>query len=581
MTKNKFDIVFIFLLCIFCFLLFYSFKQIGFSNDELSAYNRCQYNGFIELIEKGVIPDGHPAGVQVFLFYYIKYISDTDWVIKLPFVFFAILSFVLLYLIAVKLYNKKVAYLSLIFFIFSAFILSHSTTARPYSIGVFLNLYLFYLILNIHEKTRVKKFDLILITLISSLSFYTHYFSFLQSLFIWLFFVFYNVSFFMKHKLYVYFIIACLLFLPHCQITYIQLQYKGLGWLQAPHFSFLKEFIFYYANKNYFVFTLVLLFIGLSIFKIKTPLKTNLLLLFLFVFPYIILYVYSVLLAPVLQFPALIFSLPFLILFMCSWVLQLNKKNAIITMSIAIIVWLYSLLFNFNYLSKKTHNPYTLFIKQAYQVVSKNKDVELYWKGNKNYLSYYQKKYKPLLIIHYTDTIQHFKTNQTKYLFCNQLDPIHLWQISDEYPYIKESTEKFLYSSYLFSKENEVEKSILDKDTLTFNFSESEWSNESFTFKMKNNNRNYPTILELKPIIDTSLNVELIIELTTNNNDKIVRSCLFKPNEIISLKLKEMVNDKVENYQYKVFLKNNNQFNYKNLKVMIKTRKDNLKEYNW
>ena len=581
MNKNKYDIVFVALLFIFCFLLFYSFDQIGFSNDELSAYTRCQYNGFNELIENGVIPDGHPAGVQVFLFYYIKYISDTDWVIKLPFVFFALLSFVLLYLIAVKFYNKQVAYLCLVFFMFSAFILSHSTTARPYSLGVFLNLYLFYLLLNSQEKTRIKKLDLILITLISSLSFYTHYFSFLQSIFVWLFFVFYNFAFFIKHKMYVYFIIACLLFLPHSQITFIQLQYKGLGWLQAPHFSFIKEFIFYYGNKNYFVFTLVLLFLGLSIFKLKTPLKTNLLLLFLFVIPYLILHVYSVVVAPVLQYPALIFSLPFLILFMCSWALQLNKKVALITISISSIVWLYSLLFDFNYLSKKTHNPFTLFIKQAYQVISKNKDVELYWKGNKNYLSYYQNRFKPKLNIHYTDTIQHFKTTQTKYIFCNQLDPNHIWLINDDYPYIKEKTEKFLYSSYLFSKEIEVEKSVINKDTFTFNFNESEWSNESYSFNVNYTIKNYPSILELKPLIDTSLNVELIIELTTSYKNKIVRSCLFKTNEIISLKLKELVTDKVENYQYKVFLKNNNHFDYKNLKVMIKTRTDNSKEYDW
>lgn len=581
MTKNKFDIVFILLLFIFCFLLFYSFDQIGFSNDELSAYTRCQYNGFNELIEKGVIPDGHPAGVQVILFYYIQYISDTDWVIKLPFVFFAIFSFIVLYLIAIKLFNKQVAYLSLVFFIFSAFILSHSTTARPYSLGVFLNLYLFYLLLNSQGKTRIKKLDLILITLISSLSFYTHYFSFLQTIFVWLFFVFYNFAFFIKHKMYVYFIIACLLFLPHFQITYTQLQYKGLGWLQAPHFSFIKEFIFYYANKNYVVFIMVIFFLGLSFFKIKTRLKNNLLLLFLFVFPYLILHVYSLAVAPVLQYPALIFALPFLILFMCSWVLQLTKKNATITISIASIIWLYSLVIDFNYLTKKTHNPYTLFIKQAYQVVSKNKDVELYWKGNKNYLSYYQNRYKPRLNIHYTDTIQHFNLTQTKYLFCNQLDPLHMWLINDDYHYIKQKTEKFLYSSYLFSKEIEVEKSVLNKDTLTFNFSESEWSNESFTFKMRNNIKNYPTILDLKPQIDTSLNVELIIELTTSNNNKIVRSCLYKPNEIISLKLKELVTDKVENYQYKVFLKRNKQINYKNLKVMIKTRTDNSKEYDW
>ncbi|HRZ76743.1 MAG TPA: hypothetical protein P5248_05210, partial [Bacteroidales bacterium] len=44
----------------------------SFSNDELSALLRLQTTSFVTLIQQGVVPDFHPAGVQVFLWIWVR-----------------------------------------------------------------------------------------------------------------------------------------------------------------------------------------------------------------------------------------------------------------------------------------------------------------------------------------------------------------------------------------------------------------------------------------------------------------------------------------------------------------------------
>jgi hypothetical protein len=59
------------------------------------------------------------------------------------------------------------------------FLYLHSV-ARPYSLGLMLNLILVYQ-LHLFNKNSEKWSRLFFITIITTLSFYTHYFSFLQS----------------------------------------------------------------------------------------------------------------------------------------------------------------------------------------------------------------------------------------------------------------------------------------------------------------------------------------------------------------------------------------------------------------
>ena len=56
-------------------------------HDELSALSRLQYDNIYDVVKYGVmLGDTHPAGVQVFLYYWIKFGGTSEVWVKLPFI---------------------------------------------------------------------------------------------------------------------------------------------------------------------------------------------------------------------------------------------------------------------------------------------------------------------------------------------------------------------------------------------------------------------------------------------------------------------------------------------------------------
>ena len=60
------------ILVISAVLRMYNFSDLPFTHDEFSALSRLDFDNFSALIHEGIKIDGHPAGVQVFLFYWTK-----------------------------------------------------------------------------------------------------------------------------------------------------------------------------------------------------------------------------------------------------------------------------------------------------------------------------------------------------------------------------------------------------------------------------------------------------------------------------------------------------------------------------
>ena len=57
----------------------------SYSNDELSALSRVRFDSFAQLVRDGFYVDGHPGGIQVFLFYWVKLFGMSEWAVRLPF----------------------------------------------------------------------------------------------------------------------------------------------------------------------------------------------------------------------------------------------------------------------------------------------------------------------------------------------------------------------------------------------------------------------------------------------------------------------------------------------------------------
>src|SRR6185295_17515643 len=112
MKKQTEKTILFFILAIAAILRFYNYASFSLSNDELSALARLRFNTFSEMIDKGVMIDFHPAGVQVFLFYWIKIFGISELSIRFPFVLFGTGSVFVIYLLGKKWFNSQVGLLS-------------------------------------------------------------------------------------------------------------------------------------------------------------------------------------------------------------------------------------------------------------------------------------------------------------------------------------------------------------------------------------------------------------------------------------------------------------------------------------
>ena len=80
----------------------------SFSNDEFSAYFRfIGYDSFHDIIEFGVIPDGHPAGIHLFLWNWTKWFGFNEVTTRLPFVVAGTIALYFFYKAFQKWYCKN------------------------------------------------------------------------------------------------------------------------------------------------------------------------------------------------------------------------------------------------------------------------------------------------------------------------------------------------------------------------------------------------------------------------------------------------------------------------------------------
>ena len=311
-------------------LRFWHYDDFSYTNDELSALLRLNYDSFDDLLEFGIRPDGHPALTQVVLWYLQKAAGWSEAVLRLPFVLAGVGSVWLTYLIGKRWFSPTTGLLAAAVIAFSCFTVLYSQVARPYALG------LFFVLLTAHWwskllidyqaiASRRRWFIAIGMGLAAAAGMYTHYFAGLSIIII-------GVSglFFMVKENRLFYLaalgLALLTFLPHLGISTDQLAVGGVGgpdgWLPKPDINFLPTFIAHVFNDSQWLLTLCgLLGVYLIISAKKASTQTRKmrwLALSWWGLPLFIGFTYSYLRNPVLQPSVLLFSLPFLILLMFS-----------------------------------------------------------------------------------------------------------------------------------------------------------------------------------------------------------------------------------------------------------------------
>ncbi|MFN5324650.1 MAG: glycosyltransferase family 39 protein [Bacteroidota bacterium] len=114
----------------------YGLSAFSLSNDELSALSRLQFDSLIDVLKFGVYPDYHPAGVQLFLFYWTGLFGFDEWVVRLPFAWMGVVSVYLVFRIGKSWFGEATGLLAAGSMAVLEFTLLYSQIARPYSPGL-------------------------------------------------------------------------------------------------------------------------------------------------------------------------------------------------------------------------------------------------------------------------------------------------------------------------------------------------------------------------------------------------------------------------------------------------------------
>lgn len=311
------------------FLRLHQYSQWSLTNDELSAIFGLSFGSLYNNINSYVLTDFHPAGVQVILWFWTKIFGTSVAAVRFPFLLMGILSLWLNYQIAKKWFNQNAALLATATLAVSQYAVLYSQLARPYSSGLFFTLLMVYgwtgIIQNSTSGKNIKSYIIFVLGMI--LCMYNHYFSFLFAAIVGV-----TGLFLVQKQQLKYYLIAALVavicFIPHLQITIAQFSAGGLGWLGAPDAIYFGDYAKYIFNGSK-LYLLVVLLLAL-VAAVQLPLKLywskySTISILWFLVPLFIAYFYSVYVSPVLQHSILLFSFPFLLIFLFGFT-SVNQK---------------------------------------------------------------------------------------------------------------------------------------------------------------------------------------------------------------------------------------------------------------
>lgn len=477
--RTKENGLLVLLLLIAAVIRFVAAYTLSLSNDELSALTRTRFASFSEMIQDGVYIDFHPAGVQTFLFYWVRIFGDNDFVFRLPFVLIGIGSLFLMFIIAKKWLGGFAAWFTLIVFSVFQYSILYSIYARPYVPGLFFGLLACYSWSQIlfEKGFSYRRGWWILFILSMSACLHIHYFSIVFAAGLGIA----GLFFIRERKLWIRYLISGLIilitFIPEWNIFLVQFGQGDIGgWLGAPSKTWLFDFLSYTLNDIQYLIFAVLSFALAGLFIViaqRSWIRWHTLTIYLFLFSFLIAFLYSIFRHPVIQYSTLFFAFPFLLMILGAAVAGVLKNIRTKTLFLfAIMV---------------TGTIHTVFVKQVFSKApfgvfeNISEDIAL-WNnkaGNNNlsgvvnvinpeYMKYYFRKvnYSSLDDIYKVETaeacselIQKLDTLQTEYFYYAWTNSIHppaiLAIIRDYYPVMEEKKVYFNSAAYLFSKSGE------------------------------------------------------------------------------------------------------------------------------
>ena len=443
--------------------------DIPFTFDELSAMSRTQFDLFRDLIRVGIVEkDSHPAGVQVFLYYWVMLFGEMEFVVKLPFILAGLTSIYLAYRIGEIWFGKTSGILTATYLSSLQLFVMYSQIARPYVSGLFFTLFaVLFWSKYFFQSPKIKY--LAGFVVFSAFAAYNHYISLL-------FITVLGVSglFLIKRKNFLMYTLSgvaiLLLYVPHLPIIFAQAE-KGTigGWLGAPGPYFLLDFTYWLFHHSYLSIAVFILLIAAGITMSKPSQKLDLkhkkrwiLLLWLIPAP-VFGYIYSYAKEPILQYSMLIFSAPYIFLLLFSFVGEWKMKQLGIAVILILSVNISTLIFNQEYYRNFYRQPFNQMVKNAIKLEEKySGEVFIINDYIPYYTEYYFRKYNQEFPF-YTTRNKEVKISDFKKMLSNidqnivitsGLDDIYFQVIMELFPNWEGFETGFTYEQYVFSRKD-------------------------------------------------------------------------------------------------------------------------------
>ncbi len=451
------------------FMRFYHFGQIPFMHDEFSAIFRTQYSNIHDLIAYGVKPDSHPPGVQVFLYYWIRWFGLSETSLKWPFALLGVGSVWLMYRVAESWFNKTTALFTAAFLSVIQYTIFYSQLARPYGPGLFFTLLsvLFWTKIVFKHDERFSTF--LWFVLASATNAYIHAFT--------LFFLLVQLAtglIFLKGKLLWKYLAASVtigvLFLPNLSIFLLQLSRGDIGgWLNKPSPYFIFHYFSYVFqfSTGFAIITLGLALL-LTIRHLNTDKQKNtfrLIALAWFLTTYLTAYFYSIFRTPIIQISTLYFVFPFIIMLLFSFIKELTWQVRFTAVLIIMLTGTSALVLGRNYYKEMYRQGFDQIPKNCIADLKNNhkiKTVVVLQTSNTKMFDYYFKKYgirpqyfdyekqgKPRILLRWLDSLK-----AKRVLFgCADYAPLFVLEnLKDYFPFIENQKAWFNAEYYVLSK---------------------------------------------------------------------------------------------------------------------------------
>ncbi len=350
-------------------LRFYDLGEPSFFNDELETWRIASYPTVSATMEEGVVPDVHPPGYQLIMYFVVHNFGESEFWLRLPSAIFGSLAILAIYFLGKLFYGRKEGLITSALTAFLWAPLYFSQEARAYSLLFLLAIvtsYYWFKILSDYKKScSLRGFPTGLYVLFSIFLCYVHYAGLLlvalQGLAVFLLSLKFRKG--IGLTILFYFVIA-LAYLPWAR-TFLTHLRTGAEWISEPSVLAFGYYLIYIFNMSPFVTAAVLALFAMFVYKIaKTGISSSenifappeTILLSWLIIPFAVVFVKSIIANPSLTYNSMLICAPPAYILLARAIATIAKKDAaryaIAGALIAVIF--FSLIFELDYYS----NPY-------------------------------------------------------------------------------------------------------------------------------------------------------------------------------------------------------------------------------